>query len=509
MENKVAVVGSDIRYPLYNPFHPGELYPECSALYEILPEYCTGSENRVYSAVREMFRSMDLNSDLFGTTSWNPLQKVIKAGSKVLIKPNLVLHDFPEQKGKHCVISHPSLIRVLIDYVLLATKGHVDIIVADVPLQTANWDVMINESGYGSMINWYKGQGVKISLIDLRRERANMDDSGYISEKVLHNGDPLGYVAVNVGAESAFSSLNEGRNKFHVGNYRRMQAAEHHTDTVNEYFISKTVLSADVVINVPKLKVHEKAGITCCLKNFIGINGDKSWIPHYRIGSPADGGDAYPKQNTLLRMRSYLVSSLQGRNRLFNLFAVPWRFYKKVVKLSSKITLRENKANVTLVSIGSEGAWYGNDTLWRSIIDLNLALQYSDKNGVIHSKPQRVLINVVDAVICGENHGPLFPDPVESKFILGSFDPYSCDVVAATLIGFDWRKIPSVGKGFTAQSARFSSFKGELESIEVVGTPSFIAAFQSRTPYIQLKPYIGWIGHIELDVKPMIGMASK
>ena len=30
-----------------------------------------------------------------------------------------------------------------------------------------------------------------------------------------------------------------------------------------------------LVVNVPKLKVHKKAGITCCLKNLIGINGNK------------------------------------------------------------------------------------------------------------------------------------------------------------------------------------------------------------------------------------------
>ena len=37
---------------------------------------------------------------------------------------------------------------------------------------------------------------------------------------------------------------------------------------INEYCISNTILDADVIINIPKLKTHKKAGITVCLKKF-------------------------------------------------------------------------------------------------------------------------------------------------------------------------------------------------------------------------------------------------
>ena len=32
--------------------------------------------------------------------------------------------------------------------------------------------------------------------------------------------------------------------------------------------------------SLPKLKTHKKAGITCALKNLIGINGNKEYLPH-------------------------------------------------------------------------------------------------------------------------------------------------------------------------------------------------------------------------------------
>jgi len=37
----------------------------------------------------------------------------------------------------------------------------------------------------------------------------------------------------------------------------------------------------------------------------------------------------------------------------------------------------------------NDGNWYGNDTIWRTILDLNKVLAYTDKNGVLRDRPQR------------------------------------------------------------------------------------------------------------------------
>ena len=61
-------------------------------------------------------------------------------------------------------------------------------------------------------------------------------------------------------------------------------------------------MKCDLFVNLPKLKTHKKTGITCSLKNFVGINGDKNWLPHHTEGVPANGGDEFPSfASTLLR----------------------------------------------------------------------------------------------------------------------------------------------------------------------------------------------------------------
>lgn len=53
------------------------------------------------------------------------------------------------------------------------------------------------------------------------------------------------------------------------------------------------MLASDVIISVPKLKVHRKVGTTLNFKNMVGINTDKNHLAHYRIGAPAQGGDEF------------------------------------------------------------------------------------------------------------------------------------------------------------------------------------------------------------------------
>jgi hypothetical protein len=67
------------------------------------------------------------------------------------------------------------------------------------------------------------------------------------------------------------------------------------------------VLSADLVVNLPKLKTHKKTGVTLALKNLVGINGDKNWLPHHSQGSVEKGGDEYPGDGVVDRGRSFAV----------------------------------------------------------------------------------------------------------------------------------------------------------------------------------------------------------
>ena len=67
----------------------------------------------------------------------------------------------------------------------------------------------------------------------------------------------------------------------------------YHTDTHHRYVISDIALAADVIINLPKIKTHRKAGYTAALKNYIGICFRKDAIPHFVKGNKAQGGDEF------------------------------------------------------------------------------------------------------------------------------------------------------------------------------------------------------------------------
>ena len=44
---------------------------------------------------------------------------------------------------------------------------------------------------------------------------------------------------------------------------------------------------------MPKPKCHRKAGMTSALKNFVGANVRKEFLPHHTMGSIKEGGDEY------------------------------------------------------------------------------------------------------------------------------------------------------------------------------------------------------------------------
>ena len=70
-----------------------------------------------------------------------------------------------------------------------------------------------------------------------------------------------------------------------ITNYDYHEVNRHHRGDRHEYCISEACLSADVIINLPKPKTHRKAGYTGALKNMVGINAAKDYLPHHTKGS--------------------------------------------------------------------------------------------------------------------------------------------------------------------------------------------------------------------------------
>ena len=122
------------------------------------------------------------------------------------------------------------------------------------------------------------------------------DDSSFLRNQVDKNRSSISeYVIFDVGKDSYLEPItNDKKNLFRVNNYDPDRLAESHRAGVHKYCITKELFEADIIFSLPKVKTHQKAGITAALKNLVGLNGDKDYLPHHRIGGTEIGGDCYP-----------------------------------------------------------------------------------------------------------------------------------------------------------------------------------------------------------------------
>lgn len=87
------------------------------------------------------------------------------------------------------MITHASIIlRPIIDYVLLATQGDCKISICDVPLQSADWNELIILSGLKDLIGFYRENGAKIDLLDLRYEISKQNKWEVLVEREKNTG---------------------------------------------------------------------------------------------------------------------------------------------------------------------------------------------------------------------------------------------------------------------------------------------------------------------------------
>lgn len=496
-------ISKNYSYPA-PPFNPPKIYPE----FVKVKNQDVDKTNEIYDKVRQVLVGLKLDTRNYGTTNWNPFKELVSKGDHVVIKPNLVRAQHPLGFDPISMVTHGSLIRPIIDYVLLATEGDCKISICDVPLQQSSWTELMKVTGINKLHKFYLKKKVNIHLLDLRKEISIENKSGVIIKRIIKDRDPLGYSIVNIGEYSSLMPVMKNYKKFEITDYGTGTVQPHHNPDTNEYFISKTILDSDVFINVPKLKTHRKAGLTCALKNIIGINGDKCWLAHHRKGSKYSGGDEYRtihNVNQVVLLLKWRVFAFLKRHKSLLPFATFLKFvFSKIIpriikvayvpkKLFSKKGAAKNHPLADSVAKDandaslSEGSWYGNDTIWRVILDLNRILIYVDKEGKFHKTPQRKYFGIVDAIIAGEKEGPLEPTPKHCGAIMGGFNPVAIDFASSEIMGFDWRKIPSIREAFKLNKFPLTSFSHNQINI------------QSNYTKInfQFTPSKGWMGHIE------------
>lgn len=421
----------------------------------------------------------------------NKALDVIKPGDKVVLKPNWVKEHHMYKPGEwDYVITHPALIKLVLECVLDKLDGKGEVCIVDAPQTDSDFNLILKETGMLRMIQKLQEKTkVKISCFDLREERWSYKEGIIISRKKLP-GDPLGYRKVNLKEKSEF--WNKPCKEFYGADYDMDQTRKFHNDKDNIYVMSATVLSADVFINMPKLKTHKLGGITVSAKNLVGTCVVKNSIPHHTLGSPETGGDKFKEGTGKNRSETWLKGAalklLKAKNPVIN---YPFIFIKKAAGLFFGSPKGEVIRN---------GAWYGNDTIWRSVLDLNKILLYADAGGRMHTTRQRKYISIVDGILGGEKKGPMEPDRKESGVLIIGTDPIAVDTASAVLMGFDYKKIPSIFHGYSCTGYNLAGFKPE--DIKIISNEKAwekgLGEFK-RKDTLQFEPHFGWAGYVELD----------
>lgn len=469
---RVGVAFGPSRYP-DPPFDPPARFAEFEGT--DVATVRTDPSNSVYAMVREaLFRALGGYSSGSGCIDLKVLRRMGPV-RKVLVKPNWVRHD---EAPRNATTTHASVIRPVVDYAIAAFGGQVEVIVADVPIQSADLDRIWQDNGTAALVEHYRREHPGVRFLDLRRERAIVDPSGFKLSRVPLAGDPIGYREVHLGVDSNLEEISGPGVEFSVADYEPGLASCQHRRGDHRYLIAGTVLASQLVFNVAKLKTHSKAGMTGCMKNLIGINGEKGWIPHYRKGAPAVGGDEYPDAvRRVMRTKEIVRQLVEGRHRrAYKFLRSGWRKYR---------ALREMPSGTRL---SGGGAWPGNDTIWRPVLDLVRVLRYADTDGIMRTSPSRGHICIMDGIVAGEGEGPLDATPRDAGTILCSLDPLATDIVASTYLGFDWSQIPQLRHGL-AQRGWLDPTEWVVLDGEALRTGK---AAWADFPRIDARPPSGW-----------------
>jgi hypothetical protein len=481
------------------PFYPDCDYPEFNGNFKQFDQ-----SNKIYKNLRDLFINSEYDRDNIGTPHWNPFRGLIKNGQIALIKPNFVYEETKDLIGKSCLLSHASVIRPVIDYLILLQikeKIRFRIIVADIPIQGADFDKIIEQSGLKSLHEFYTGnQSFNFEILDLRHKIAVFKGDGFFTT-IDNAGDPSGYSKIHL-EKSFLQSIAKDFRKFGAPGYSENETYSQIEDTGKHFYhIPNTVLDAALFINIPKVKTHKKAGVTLAMKNLIGINGEKAWVPHYRRGSIKHGGDEYDDKQILLKTISAKTNlALQGKSRFLWRIAKRTnklffkRFFRKDLKVIAGQTELERKA---LFLLG--GDWFGNDTLWRSILDLNYLLLFADRDGTGTENQIRNYVCLCDGIISGEGDGPLSPYPKTTGILTLSGNPVINDLCLSRIMGFDWKKIPQLRNSIGLRE--YFGFDGDLEKIHIIkslDTNIHETIKFDNLPDLKFKPSPGWLSHIEI-----------
>jgi uncharacterized protein (DUF362 family) len=407
-------------------------------------------------ALRSLFLQAGLDLMNHGSPNWNPLGALIREGDRVLIKPNWVRHHNGSGQGLDCLVTHTSVIEAVLVYLAKASPG--SIIICDAPVQGCDFKTLMAAAGVDEMMHRIRTNNVEAVVKDLRR---TIRRGEALYGKVQEDCQPIeNYILYDLCSDSFLDTITHQESEFRVTMYHPDLLKKTHSVGRHQYLVARDVIEADVVINIPKLKTHKKAGLTGALKNIVGINGHKEYLPHHRKGGSASGGDCYPGRSLVKKAVEELLDATN-------------RARGPVVRPVLAAAVRGAMAFGRLVGLDSnyEGSWRGNDTVWRMCLDLQRILHYGKLDGTLSDQVQRRVLTITDAIVAGEGDGPLSPTPVDFGIMTLGANPPALDWVHAILMGLAPDSIPLIREAFGEYRYPLTHFTPANIVVHVDGLP--------------------------------------
>jgi uncharacterized protein (DUF362 family) len=389
----------------------------------------------------------------------NPFQGWVRPGGTAVIKPNWVMDYNPLGHGIESLVTHTSLIRHMIHACAVAMEGAGTVIVGDCPLQGCDFAALLRRTRMAELREHLERQfpRLKIDVRDWRltvlHRQGGMDTCVISPQTTRHDGDIARldeYDLVDLGHESFLEEISDYAQGFRVTMYKPSLMLAHHQPGKHEYLVAKDIRNADLLINLPKLKTHIKTGLSAALKNLVGISGHKEFLPHHIRGAYFDGGDGSCAGNLFSRCADRWYDYWWERHAQMSARR------RRVCALFHRM-LRAAAAGAGAGMI-SAGSWSGNETLWRTILDLNHLVYFGEP------RPGRV-ITVVDGILAGQGEGPLRPTPKAAGLLIAGENPACIDAVLARSMGYNIARITMVYHALTHRKSRFSV--ADMHALEV------------------------------------------
>ena len=215
--------------------------------------------------------------DLGLGTHQNPLNDLINNGDKVLIKINMVT-------SSNGAYTEPAVIRPLVEMAVKAGANHIQIGDGGVGMDSCRGTMeCFEKTNYKSFVNDLKSiySGIAIELVDFN----NKNKWQWIN---LYNKSSFagsGYTDAHLGSPDLSKPLADTDYYKTTDRFGKNPQGQ----PMGWYAISEYILDADVIINVPKLKVHSQMILTNAIKNHVGSTIEDTRTGYYS-GAGWSGG---------------------------------------------------------------------------------------------------------------------------------------------------------------------------------------------------------------------------